>query len=734
MLTVKHTILLLLSLCLILFCARSIADSPVSSNSEQSKYLLQKVAQAPQVTSNNSGWLQLFEQPGNSQHYYLANKQGEIYQLEQDNPKSTTLLLDLPKLLPTKSVLHLNAFTLHPNFSKFDHTGYATFYTAHVEKSPDDSKAKRLDDPNVNMTFSFDAVITEWQLTTDKQINPSKKREVLRIAIPSPDNGIKQLSFNPYSKSWHEDFSQLYISLSQSGKLKQYPLYSGVILRIHPQQNATNSYTVSHSNPYYANEKIEKTLYLLGAGNIQQFIWPQQHSARLLISHQYDASETGRHLLSYGDSGDDWREHAPKEFIYQNKKRLSADSLLVYRGQNAPTLRNKLLLLTQNKRQWQLSSLPDELTSDEIIVEQDSSNQQQHTVSSTKIEWQLTQPALLARQLSLYRDNRGELLFFNKDTGAIYQLFQQDIQGSQEKKQSALGSIIFFFVIMLGLLAGYIFYQIKTQQNSAKSLVRREFSTLTLTEDKLALNLFRRHQHEVDKVIELVCIRQCQLLLGDLAIATINTTLGHGFNNQQEQELREIFHTEQIDKMIDGKVRRISLVINTFDKNSHTICLYLRKGSDRITKKGYFEVIDDVIDWCWLIATDINNEHTEQRSVKQPKLASVEVAHTEHKSHDDTPLHAQAAIIRPATHSTLAAKASEQAQADELSSLQLSMVTPDLHDPHNDPALSQTSAQVETDLVNAIEKLVKLQQQGFLTADEFAQAKTKLLASLQNTE
>lgn len=724
MLTLKNITLLLSSLCLIFFCAISTANSHVSS-AEKNHYLLQKVAQAPHATTHDNHWLQLFEQPGNSQYYYLANKQGQIYQLVHDNPQNTSLLLDLPQFLPKKSVLHLSAFTLHPNFSKLDQVGYATFYTAHVEKVPDNSKTTRLHDSNVSIALSFDTVITEWQLTTDKKINPSKRREVIRIAIPASENGIKQLSFNPHSRSWHEGFSQLYISLSQSPKLKQYPLYSGVIMRIHPQKSVTDSYTVPHSNPYYANEKIEKTLYLLGAGEVQKFIWPQKHSTRLLVSHRYSVNDKLKYWLSYSDAGDDWREHTPKDVIYQNTKPLFTNNLLMYLGQNAPVLRNKLLLLTQNKQQWQLSSLPDAMS-----PEQSNLQHQQDMTSSLKVEWQLEQPELLARQLSFYQNNHGELLFFNKDTGAIYQLFQQDILGSKEskqRKQSTVGGITFLFFTTLGLLAVYLIYQINIQRNSAKSLVRREFSNLALTEDKLALSLFRRHQHETDKIIALADIHQCQLLLGDLVITTINTTLGHGFDNQQEQELREIFHTEQIDKMIDGKVRRISLVINTFEKSNHTICLYLRKGSDRITKNGYFEVVDDVINWCWLIAKNINSEHTEQRSLK-PKLAAIEIPQAEHKPHDDTPLHTQAAIARPVAHPALA---TEHTEADELSRLQQSI---DSVEPHNNTAMIETTTKIETDLVNAIEKLVKLRQQGFLSAEEFAQAKAKLLASLHNTE
>jgi len=345
---------------------------------------------------------------------------------------------------------------------------------------------------------------------------------------------------------------------------------------------------------------------------------------------------------------------------------------------------------------------------------------------SPKIEWQLTQQALLTSQLSLYRDNRGELLFFNEDSGAIYQLFQQDeILSSKDPQQSTFSAITFIFVIILCLLTGYIFYQVKIQHKSAKSLVRKRFSSLELTEDKLALNLFRRHNHEPEKVITLASIKQCQLLLGDLVITTINTTLGHGFTEQQELDIREIFHTEQIDKMVDGKVRRISLVLNTRAKDSHIICLYLRKGSDRITKNSYFEVVDEAIDWCWLIAEYINSGHTGTRILK-PKISALEIAQSEHKSHDDTPLHTQAAIIRPATHPTANVEKIEHLPTETHSATQNKI---------DNPLNTKIAAiKVETDLVNAIEKLGKLQQQGFLSVDEFSQAKAKLLENLNKTE
>ena len=288
-----------------------------------------------------------------------------------------------------------------------------------------------------------------------------------------------------------------------------------------------------------------------------------------------------------------------------------------------------------------------------------------------------------------------------------------------------------FVVIVLCVLIGYITYQIRYQQKSVKSLVRREFATITLTENKLAINLFRRHQHIPEKVISLANINQCQLLLNDLVITTINATLEHGFNAQQEQKLRDIFHTAQIPKMVDGKVRSISLVLGTKEKSRHLICLYLRKGSDRITKKSYIEVIENSLDWCWLIANYINGEHTGQRSLK-PKLSVENIAKSEHKSHDNTPLHAQAAISRPVSNNAPTIEKNEDAQPNNLlsSPVNTTQLGPlEDHDNHE-----MKVAKVEADLVSAIEKLATLQQQGLLNADEFSQAKAKLLACLHNTE
>lgn len=707
-----------------------ISSGSIASNNQQ--FLLQKIAQAPQLKKNTSSWVQLIEQPGNSQYYYLANDQGKIYQLTEGKPKHTVLLLDIKQLHLKSSIIKLNAFTLHPNFSLRGQDGYGTFYTAHIEKSTN-NKTPRLREKTINKSLPYDAVLTEWQLNLAKEVDNSKRREIFKVAIPTIKHGITQLSFNPYSESWQDDFSQLYIALSQSPQLTKHPLYSGTILRINPQSTATRNYSVPNTNPFYSHKQIEQSIYLLGAGQIKQFIWPDKYAKALLVSHQYLSHDTNKHWLSYSQSGEDWRKNSPQQFSYQTDQPVVANRLLVYRGQNAPLLRNKLLLLLKDKTQWKITSLSSDVSSPDHI-----DNKTQKPLNSPQLEWQLPQEVLITHQLTLHRGNHGELLFFNEDTGAIYQLFQTDIDEiTEEAPQSSLVGITLFFLVVLALFGGYIFYQIKVHHIFSQYRVKKEFWVMSLNNDKLSLNLSRRLQNEKEKVIAFTNIQQCQVLIGDVVITTVDTTFDHGFNNQKDLLIREILHTEQIAKMVDNKIRRINLVINTNDKAKYVICLYLRKGSDRITQNSYSTVVDDIIDWCWLIADKINHEQTEKRDFK-PKRTADDIARAEHKTHDDTPLYKQAAVIRSATHliNKVEIKALEPLSEntdEQVIDKNTNDVT--LFDQNDSTIDTNTDTNIiETDLANGLETAVKLHQQGYLSAEEFVLAKAELLNSFNRTE
>ncbi len=713
----------------VLCCCIILSINP--SFAENNDYSLQELVQLPNNEENPSKWTQLTSHPSNKHQYFISNQQGQIFIVDQETNAQKQLVLDINnQQLKTQSnkndVLELTYFTLHPNFALREKTGFATLYSAHIEKSNKLSKTKRIQERNSNLTITFDAVITEWKLkpSTQSQYTALDKREVLRISLPNNQHGINQLSFNPFTKSWNQDFGLLYMSLNASQEFAKFPLYSGVILRIDPNKLGLRSYSTPPSNPFLLNNDIRNEIYTLGAQHIKQFIWPDKNKDQLLISHRYNTEEKQQQWLSYSNSGEDWRKHPPKHFIYRNVAEIEASNLMLYRGRNAPELHNKLLFLRKQRQHWQLKSLSHK---------QQAANKQT-TLESPLLVWQFNQHLSATDEFSFYNDGSGEMIVFNKSEDMLYQLFQKNIDPilqSDTKENKSSAGIYFFFIILLTMLSWYLYYQAKVRKHSSKALVRRQYANISLDEKKLELSLFKRHQKVSETFIKLADISLCQVLLAENCICTINTELGHGFSNEKEQELREIFKKEHADKMIDDKVRRISLVLEDNKKQSHTTCLYLRKGNDRITKKSYYQVIDDLMDWCWLIAKEINSQQTGIRKCK-PAISAAEKDKAQHKIHDDTPLHKQAAAIRPMTHDANGAPypvveletpsktkdfQNATAKLDEQKAIKL-------NSPVQNPGI------VDTELVNALEKLVNLKQQGFLSDVEFAQAKAKLLKNL----
>ena len=676
---------------------------------EQDAFTLQKLTQLPALTDSNGRWLTLTEQPQNTGSFYLANTQGLIYQLGFGESAAPSLLFDLKQIATPVDILKLTAFTLHPNFSKRGSVDFGKFFTAHVEKFAKNTKTQRIMDTKVDMPLTFDAVITQWQLNPNNTIDLSSQHEILRTAIADVDEGFQQVSFNPHSKSWHDDFAQLYIALSQSQSLKDLPIYSGAIFRIIPPSKARKKkfYTIPKTNPYYANSEIEDALYVFGAGKIKQFTWPNKHSPNLLISHQYPFSYSITNWLSLSEGGEDWRKTAPQTPIYKGTEFISSQGLLSYTGQNVPKLRKKLLLLKHNNQQWHLSSM----ALDSLIDNNDSS--ESDSIPPPLAKWSLKLKAPSTDQLAIYPDNFGEIIIFNKATGVIYQVFQKE--AAAEPSNLLTNSLHWFGVLISGLVILIVFWLVFKRIKRAVSLTniaRKDFAHMTLTDDN-NINLFRRHSKKPSEIIPIADVVKYEVCLGTKVIASISQQPDQGFNLKHEIAMRELFRVEQIGKMVGGKVRRINVVVSHKNNSKFSVCLYFRQGCERITKKGYFNVVDDVINWCWLIAGLITPEQTGTRPTEV--FNKTEASHTEECELDNSPLHAQAAVIRPATHpAPKKIKSTPQPNSTHEQSERNNKETPE---PSNK----------ETDLVYALEKLVTLQQQGFLTALEFKQAKAKLL-------
>lgn len=670
-----------------------------------------------EITQINAGekeslqWLPLVAHPSNNQQHFIANDIGQIYFVEES--KKPLQVLDL-NTKHTKGVLplQLTAIELHPNFALRDQLGYGTFYTAHLEPLDKNSRTKRIQERGNELALKFDAVVTEWRFNSRnyQSVELSSKREVLRIAVPDNDLTIKQMSFSPFTKSWNEGFGLLYIALSGQKKWQK-PLYSGVILRINPAKFGLRSFTVPTSNPYVKESEIKDEIYLLGGQNIKQFIWPDKSKDDILLSHSYN----GKGLLSLAHTHNDWRIAPPKKVLYQSENLV--EGVLLYRGANLPDLRNKLLLLTKVDRTWRLESLNlHSSTSVDRIAK-----------NTPQLEWDFSQENLAyGSNVSLVNNRNGEILVVDETSGKVFEIslrttnknIHTQKRSAAIETQSESPNYIYMFLVLITIM-GSAFYFFNRNKVSAKAIVRKQFAHIELSESQQQIGLYHRHSKNIDTIIDITDIAMCEVKLNGNSVSVINNDVGHGFTEDKEQDLRAIFSKEKVDKMIEGKIRQVNLSLTDRNDKNYIVCLYMRKGSNRVTKKTYSVVIEDLIDWCWLIAAKINVEQTGIRKQKTVLASSAPIKNN--NAQNQKSLHDEAAASR------LAIQKAAQVQKRAESELQNE---PEINESADPSTKAKPSGAVDTNLVNALEKLVKLRQQGFLTQEEFTTAKENLLRSL----
>jgi hypothetical protein len=130
-----------------------------------------------------------------------------------------------------------------------------------------------------------------------------------------------------------------------------------------------------------------------------------------------------------------------------------------------------------------------------------------------------------------------------------------------------------------------------------------------------------------------------------------------------------------------------------------------------------------LVDWCWLIAKIINPENTGIRQALNTEDDPMDSAKNTAKN--EAPLHQQTDSIRATTHTKI-----EQLSPENISHAEQATAEPRITtvDPINKK--TNDTGMIDAELVNALEKLVHLKQQGFLSLEEFTQAKAKLLNNL----
>ena len=518
---------------------------------------LTKVSEFVSSNGHQGQWLAPIENPSIRRQYFLASTLGKIYLLDGDTVLSAPII-DLSNTLRAGET-RLTAFALSTDFAVPGRAGFNTFYTAHTEAFVKGNAKAFIEAKGKKLKRAYDSVVTKWLLAASRENKfvVVRQDEILRIALPSNEIKITQLTFNPYIKHWQEDHNFLHIALTGSEEFSSFPLYSGVLLRIDPGKADDNNYAIPDTNPFMNNADINAEVYLLGAQAISQILWSEKYQGKPLLLHKYNDYRR----LSLAEKGSDWRNEAQDGLLLQTDGKTLPETLTLYQGLAYRQLRNKLLFIEQTAEAWQLKSLP-------------LGNKYVEAIN-VEAAWPLDNENLLAAsKLSIHTATSDEIFLFNHDFNMLLAMLAPQNNAIVEKKtrlyelslleltkkianQFSLARLLLMLAVMMILILLKIHYWPK--KTSAKELLKGKFTAIELNEENQALSLYRYHNRKVDTTLSLDNIVRSEVYLNNIEINIISSELGHEFNKIQESDLLNSLAKERHQKMQPQDIRQIGL-------------------------------------------------------------------------------------------------------------------------------------------------------------------------------
>ncbi|MEO9509343.1 MAG: hypothetical protein ABJG28_09150, partial [Nonlabens ulvanivorans] len=338
-------------------------------------------------------------------------------------------------------------------------------------------------------------------------------------------------------------------------------------------------------------------------------------------------------------------------------------------------------------------------------------------------------------QLSLYIPRENELLIWDHSQAIIYKvlphLSAETTHTENEIPAEKSGSNIFLyiFIILIFLALAFVYIKKKYGQNFIrnKSFLRSNFARFDFDTTTNEISLFKRHETQINTTIYSLDIVSSEIWLNNTLINTVSLDTGHGFNEQKDKALRLRFEQEHRDKMVDDKVRQISVKLTTSKLNQYHICAYLREGNQRLTKEKYHSVIDHIIDWNWYFSSVVNEQETPERPpkvvIEKKIIAPKQVIKPSIKK-------------EPVKSSKEASESEATVETKTTNTTQEAIADVKTEPPKNSPVKvnnAKSTAKVDTKLIEALNKLAVLKEQGYLTEEEFVLAKANLLESLSTS-
>jgi glucose/arabinose dehydrogenase len=197
------------------------------------------------------------------------------------------------------SQVGFSTFAFHPDFAVPGSAGYGKLYTSHSETPTSGTADFSTSLPGV----THHSVVAEWSLDPNDptRIDPTSKRELLRVAAPTRDHPIGQIGFDPNASSGSSDHGLLYVAVGDGGPFggavdpartaQDLGNPYGSLLRIDPLGTSTTEhptngeYGIPTDNPFAGNDEgTLEEIFAYGFRNPHRFSWDTGGDHALLLS------------------------------------------------------------------------------------------------------------------------------------------------------------------------------------------------------------------------------------------------------------------------------------------------------------------------------------------------------------------------------------------------------------------------------------------------------------------
>ena len=171
----------------------------------------------------------------------------------------------------------LRSFAFHPDFTRTGSPGFNKLYTMSTETVASQPAGVRLFGDRFS-THKSHNVVAEWSVFADDRtrVDPSSRRELLRIAHWESNHNSDQLIFNPRAKRGTAAYGKLFFGTGDGGgggdpqsQAQDKQLLLGKICRIDPTGTNKGRYGVPADNPFVGNPDYLDEIWAIGVRHPQ---------------------------------------------------------------------------------------------------------------------------------------------------------------------------------------------------------------------------------------------------------------------------------------------------------------------------------------------------------------------------------------------------------------------------------------------------------------------------------